>query len=297
MEMTFYDDSQFRFGKNDGKSLKRPATLDLDSGAATKKQKVNALLTSPDLNMLKLGSPELERFIIANLANGNLSTPTPSQVLFPKNVTAEQEQYARGFLDALNELHHNQKTSLEQNTDLLTSENNSGTLAKLYPGVVPFYFQPMTTASVIKSSGKSVLQTTAPIIRPPSVDNTSSNSCNSNSLPVPIDIAIKEELQTVPNDFSSPPVSPLCNAPIDMADQERIKLERKRHRNRIAASKCRKRKLEKISQLEQKVKELKGENSKLEAVADSLREQVCNLKQQVMEHVKKGCQIMVAHGL
>lgn len=31
--------------------------------------------------------------------------------------------------------------------------------------------------------------------------------------------------------------------PIDMESQERIKLERKRQRNRVAASKCRKRKL------------------------------------------------------
>lgn len=34
--------------------------------------------------------------------------------------------------------------------------------------------------------------------------------------------------------------------PIDMASQEKIKLERKRQRNRVAASKCRKRKLGEI---------------------------------------------------
>merc|ERR1712073_193072 len=46
--------------------------------------------------------------------------------------------------------------------------------------------------------------------------------------------------------------------PINMESQEKIKLERKRMRNRLAASKCRKRKLERISQLELKVKDLKG---------------------------------------
>merc|ERR1712203_99434 len=51
--------------------------------------------------------------------------------------------------------------------------------------------------------------------------------------------------------------------PINMESQEKIKLERKRMRNRLAASKCRKRKLERISQLELKVKDLKGENSEL----------------------------------
>lgn len=47
---------------------------------------------------------------------------------------------------------------------------------------------------------------------------------------------IKEEPQ--PLMPSSPQMSP-----IDMESQERIKLERKRQRNRVAASKCRKRKL------------------------------------------------------
>lgn len=48
---------------------------------------------------------------------------------------------------------------------------------------------------------------------------------------------IKEEPQAAP---ASPPQQ--LN-PIDMESQERIKLERKRQRNRVAASKCRKRKL------------------------------------------------------
>merc|ERR1739844_82080 len=75
------------------------------------------------------------------------------------------------------------------------------------------------------------------------------------------------------------------NSPIDMEEQEKIKLERKRLRNRLAASKCRKRKLERISQLEVKVKDLKGENSELYNVVKKLKQSVANLKQEVMEHV------------
>lgn len=52
---------------------------------------------------------------------------------------------------------------------------------------------------------------------------------------------IKEEPQTQSLQPSSPQMSP-----IDMENQERIKLERKRQRNRVAASKCRKRKLGKF---------------------------------------------------
>lgn len=96
---------------------------------------------------------------------------------------------------------------------------------------------------------------------------------------------IKDEPQTVPN---SPP-----HSPIDMEDQERIKLERKRQRNRVAASKCRKRKLERISKLEDKVKNLKSENTDLGSVVKQLKEHVCQLKQQVIDHLSTGCNIPV----
>lgn len=76
-----------------------------------------------------------------------------------------------------------------------------------------------------------------------------------------------------------------------MEDQERIKLERKRQRNRVAASKCRKRKLERISKLEDKVKNLKGENVDLGGVVKALKEHVCQLKQQVIDHINNGCNI------
>lgn len=76
-----------------------------------------------------------------------------------------------------------------------------------------------------------------------------------------------------------------------MENQEKIKLERKRQRNRVAASKCRKRKLERISKLEDKVKNLKGENAELGGVIKSLKEHVFQLKQQVIDHINNGCSI------
>lgn len=102
----------------------------------------------------------------------------------------------------------------------------------------------------------------------------------------------KDEPQTVPEVpglSDSPPLSP-----IDMDTQERIKAERKRLRNRIAASKCRKRKLERISRLEDKVKNLKCQNSELASTASLLREQVAQLKQKVLSHVNSGCQLLLA---
>lgn len=76
-----------------------------------------------------------------------------------------------------------------------------------------------------------------------------------------------------------------------METQEKIKLERKRQRNRVAASKCRKRKLERISKLEEKVKILKGENTDLGSILKNLKEHVAQLKQQVIEHIESGCSI------
>ena len=89
--------------------------------------------------------------------------------------------------------------------------------------------------------------------------------------------------------------SPQPPSPVDMAEQERIKLERKRLRNRIAATKCRKRKLERIARLEERVRQIKSENSELAAVACRLREQVMALKKEVQQHTQNGCQILQPH--
>lgn len=85
----------------------------------------------------------------------------------------------------------------------------------------------------------------------------------------------------------TPPVSP-----INMEEQEKVKLERKRMRNREAASKCRRRKLEKISKLEQRVGELKIENNTLSRQLSKLKEHVCSLKKEVIEHMQSGCPIV-----
>uniref|UniRef100_A0A8C4NHB0 Transcription factor JunB n=1 Tax=Eptatretus burgeri TaxID=7764 RepID=A0A8C4NHB0_EPTBU len=52
--------------------------------------------------------------------------------------------------------------------------------------------------------------------------------------------------------------------PIDLEEQELMKVERKRHRNRIAATRCRRRKLERIARLQDKVASLKAQNVTLE---------------------------------
>merc|ERR1712119_171181 len=86
-----------------GGSRKRAAglSLDLNSSSAKRNKQVQSLLTSPDVQMLKLTSPELEKFLIQN---PTLATPTPSGYIFPKSVTEEQAMYAKGFEEALEHL-------------------------------------------------------------------------------------------------------------------------------------------------------------------------------------------------
>lgn len=245
--------------RDDLSSRKRSMTLDLNSAGrperTAKQARCSSLLTSPDLNMLQLASPELERLIISHNNGLVTTTPTPT-TLFSRTATEEQENYARGFVDALAQLHQQQSQPQPQHQS----------------AVLPIQL----TGPDVSDSGASTSNDS--FILPSSSEHSAAGDSTS---------GVKDEPQTVPRLGATPPLSP-----IDMRDQERIKLERKRLRNRIAASKCRKRKLERISRLEQKVHDLKTENTQLGVEVNALREQVCRLKQEVMLHAKQGCQIM-----
>lgn len=89
----------------------------------------------------------------------------------------------------------------------------------------------------------------------------------------------------------------LPTQPIDMSIQEQAKIERKREKNRYAAQKCRMLKLERIARLEKRVAELKQQNEKLAGASGSLRDQVDQLKQLIVQHVEGGCQIMTLRSL
>lgn len=313
METTFYDDSPSgAFSQHDGaafgynaKALKHSMTLNLsDPSSALKphlRPKANDILTSPDVGLLKLASPELERLIIQS-SNGLITTtPTPTQFLCPKNVTDEQEGFAEGFVRALAELHHQHMPPSSATTPQTTINNSMAPVssmagAAVYSSTVrsepPVYadlstFNPAITTAPSFTSANSAMSNYTTTSMPPQQQQ--------HTMPVPHPRlqALKEEPQTVPEmPGETPPLSP-----IDMESQERIKAERKRMRNRIAASKCRKRKLERISRLEDKVKTLKSQNSELASTANMLREQVAQLKQKVMNHVNSGCQLMLTQQL
>merc|ERR1712066_520280 len=275
------------------------------------------ILTSPDVQKLKLSSPELAEFLTRN---PTLATPTPSggNYIFPKTVTEEQESYVKGFEVALKNLQQHEipnqiitashvglpsviksepltRTSIETIEKATAAHRASAaaTSAKLAPVVS------------IPEVGKSFTSFSIPEVSP-RPESSASGSMDS------AELRIKEEMDDGDLDqddfydddesFSDedlPKATPKKGrggrggkiTPINMQTQEKIKLERKRMRNRLAASKCRKRKLERISQLELKVKDLKGENSELYNVVKKLKQSVANLKQEVIDHCNSGCQI------
>merc|ERR1739844_686772 len=270
-------------------------TLDLNS-ASPKKNKVQNLLTSPDVQMLKLTSPELEKFLSQN---PSLATPTPSGYVFPKSVTEEQMMYAKGFEEALEKIKYQE--NFGPNTDTVTAAN---TLVTLSSGQAAqqdhqsgLHTLPLSLPNTSLSLSLTSLTPNNPLSRP---NSGASGSYDSDTYQLPEgSIKLKDE----PDDGSldgddddesllSPGVSGV--SPIDMDTQEKIKLERKRLRNRQAAAKCRKRKLERISQLDDRVAQLKTENTDLAAVVKKMKSSVATLKQEVMDHVNSGCEIRMS---
>lgn len=299
--MSLYDENNMN---GNVKQLKSKMTLDFNGSGKSKK--LNNLLSSPDLNICTLASPELERIIIQQ--NGMVTTtPTPTQFLFPKAVTEEQEAYARGFINALEEL-----KSQENSTPAPPTSTSSTEMTTLQPVQA---IQPETTAVSVAQSQHDM--NVMSMQQPTSYAFTTTTSLPGNAAPMPTVVShvqsdlstdisrtsspammqpqglmrLKEEPQTVPC-YNTPPMSP-----VDMENQERIKVDRKRARNRVAARKCRFRKLERISRLEDRVADLTGQKNQLAQNATQLREQVARLKQQIMEHVNSGCKLMLNSSL
>ncbi|XP_042283866.1 transcription factor jun-D-like [Thunnus albacares] len=280
--------------------MKKEINLNLDDQNSELKSNplrdTDGLLNSPDLGLLKLTSPDLERLIIQS--NGLVGTTNPtSQFLYPKSGSDEQE-FAEGFVKALEDLHKQNQLSEAgcvsvDRLELLGSSNPVGSAAGLQTSDLPVY----TTlngyaASPLGATTINYSTDTIPFPPPPSHISAHQQAAAAAAALSRLQSAgvVKDEPQTVPDMQSfgdSPPLSP-----IDMDNQERIKAERKKLRNRIAASKCRKRKLERISRLEDKVKTLKTQNTELASTASVLREQVAQLKQKVMNHVSSGCQLL-----
>lgn len=313
MEASLYDEEIMPTTSSSQSAIYDKGNLKLDFSLANTRRQTSldgALLTSPDLNLLTLGSPELEKLIMGY--GGMLTTPTPTQIFKgAQNVTEQQEMYARGFMEALQKLHDQQEPS-GQYTAVNSLNSNA-----LVQGALNLSFA--TAAAAAAASG--INSTTSTVASTTPLLSASTSTISTQALPLssfsgatqifpdfqrpavstnygqPLNVQIppqqprldnvklENESQVVPG---TPPLPP-----IDLALQETVKNERKKQRNRVAASKCRKRKLEKEADLEEKVDKLKNINSKLSSEVYELKKQVSQLKLQVMDHVQGGCEIML----
>lgn len=315
MEASLYDDDIMPTTSNSQSVTYDKGNLKLDFSSANTRRQTSlvdgALLTSPDLNLLTLGSPELEKLIMGY--GGMLTTPTPTQLFKgTQAVTEQQELYARGFMEALQKLHDQQDPNAQTAVVNALSSNaaaqNALNLSFASAAAAAASGINSTTSTVASSTpsmlatGTSTISTQAlplmsfsgatqvfPDFQRPAIPTSSYGQPLSVQIPPQQprldNVKLENESQVVPG---TPPLPP-----IDLALQETVKNERKKQRNRVAASKCRKRKLEKEADLEVKVSELKNINTKLHSEVNELRKQVCQLKLQVMDHVQGGCEIML----
>ncbi|KAM5170161.1 transcription factor JunB [Mantella aurantiaca] len=273
MEQPFYhDDTLLSAYSRPESGLLKPSLTSLSEPYRGAKPDLSYYSDQPSL---KMSAPELERLIIHS-GPGVINGPGGGQ-LYYRGGTEEQEGFVDGFVRALDDLH---------------KMNHEGPPnVSLGGGSVPMNGGPPSGAAIT---------TAAAMYNDPAVyTNLASYNCyrqpsaTINYLPHGYGAgAFKEEPQTVP-EGGSRDSTPAPLSPINMEEQEKIKVERKRLRNRLAATKCRKRKLERIARLEDKVRELKSENNGLSGTAGMLRDQVEQLKVRVREHARHGCQLLL----
>lgn len=328
MDVPFYEDEIMPIDSSSEHTMYDKTAMKLDLNATVRSQGGfdNSILTSPDLNLLKLASPELEKLI---LNCGSLVTPTPQGL---KNsaanlsVTEQQELYARGFLEALQKLHQEQGPPGSTAVSNAVFTQNQTTSSIGIPTRPVLTQAPATVQPSTVPLGTQMLVTTAESLNTPSFPSNTLSTISTVELPLEsvrsgnVTSQIFPQFQSTgmsmngPSQFQNaatnfnysnqaqltkvkvedslqvvPGTPPL--PPIDLDLQEAVKSERKKLRNRLAASKCRRRKLEKEADLEKKVQELKEKNSGLQSEAFELREQICQLKKQVMKHIHEGCKV------
>ncbi|XP_036436628.1 junE proto-oncogene, AP-1 transcription factor subunit [Colossoma macropomum] len=256
----------------------------------------SSLMSSSDMNLLKLSSPDLEHLIIQSNQGLVTTSPAPSSsgnaFMYRNQATNEQEGFADGFVKALADLH---KQNQLVGAPMSPSSSIQGPYQRnlMSGGEMPIY----TNLSSYNPNQLSVSSSYpgGQIPYSASAHAAAHSSQGQGHHPHGRGLDAPQTVPEVPHPPGGDPTSsPPSLSPIDLETQERIKAERKKLRNRIAASKCRKRKLERISRLEEKVKVLKAQNSDLASTASILREQVAQLKQKVMNHVTNGCQIAVS---
>ena len=305
------------------KKLKENMKLDFNSAENGKRraERINKLiLSSPDVQRLVLESPEMER--ILNLSNfsglsaaaagGGSGAPSDNAVIYnTKDVSEDQEAFVLGFMSALKRVKNADINKTQMLTELVPPMAPLAAPAAPLPAVSYSYAQHagLTSSGVITHSS-SLAKPPPP---PPSLALPNSASPRLKLSPAPAPPAkqfLRKELHIKEEPSGGAAVAAAAAAaaanhsdgdirvsvdplsgPIDMECQERFKLDRKRARNRVAAQKCRTRKIERIHMLQQQSDALKCENQGHQKTFTSLQRDIASLKNQIMLHNKGGCKV------
>lgn len=237
-------------------------------------------INSPEFTLFNLISPEFEK-ILASVQNPK--SPTPAKGLREANNSVKQqhEAYVQGFAEALQQIHDRQPGDHlnKQNTIPVSSGTNNS------------WGEPAENTHNNFHNQVAFHDSSYEINNPPFAGVTTYEHHELNPATYGGAVVETENFEYAEETLKSQAGSVLPLPPIDLELQEIVKRERKKQKNRVAASKCRKKKLEREAQLEVRVQQLKDKNIELNAVANALRQQVSELKQRVLEHVAYGCQL------
>jgi len=223
----------------------------------------DVVLSSPDVRLLKLPSPDLERLVIQLYSNNHYQHQQQQQEWCEQESSKDGEMavdvmatqhYARGFVDALLELQSQRQTDCNSTT--------------AEPSASAAMFQIPTTGSSAVSWAPHQADVCQAVSSWP---GSSSGSGHVTS-------------------FDTAPMSPVGPAQRQTDDDgdERTRLDRKRARNRQAATRCRNRKLQRIDELQSHADRLRAINAKLTDEVKQLRQIVNKLQQDLLLHA--GCQ-------
>lgn len=225
-------------------------------------------------------------------------TPAPFRFYPNQTPTQEQEQYAQGFFElaAKTMQQQQQKATGGVSEHMYPGFGMSQGATTAYPHTTPSLGMVAQTYANLTNPDLSVKSHLA-YVQMMEAESTASSPYSS-----------REDLRTVPNTshlaIGSPAGSEIdvygtsvmheaiAEVP-DMMDQEKIKGERKKARNRIAAKKCRNSRLQRESDLEECVRELSEQQDKLQDERSHLVEAVNHLKLTILEHLRNGCAIEI----
>ncbi len=330
---SLYDDIDYQ------KPVARGLYLELD--AKTKQHSISEkanhlLLSTPDSRSFSLSTPEVETFIGTSTSSLSTTTITPTSTRFlrPGNpVTSEQEMYAQGFLEALDQLQQSEKgvdsvihrhhalphstaghsaRDAHFATTALSGPNPS--LASVAPTYVTasLDYIPVSHSELVPSASYPVVSSPPGPSLEHATHNHSAyhvgnaysvmNSYTNASAHHGVDnSAVYSGYGSTHPSFTTGTNPEFLRelhsvVPADMKTQEVLKVERKKARNRIAASKCRLRRLQRESDLTGKVRLLKEHNQELNNEVNGLREQILNLKRALLQHMRTGCQVNLPEG-